>query len=117
LAKRLPVAPTARQALTQIEAAAGPLLAERAPPGGPGRPPGGGRALRQAARGGVRRGRRLGVARYSTPELLALERQLVDGATQRADERCAVVGSELVRPVLDRPRTAGKDPGAVGRAR
>jgi conjugative relaxase-like TrwC/TraI family protein len=95
LAKRLPVAPTARQALTQIEAAADRFLAER--------------TVR------VGRDRRLGVDRYSTPELLALERQLVDGATQRADERCAVVGSELVRQVLDRQATAGEDQAAMVR--
>src|SRR5215213_7502114 len=71
LAKRLPVAPSAQEALTQVEAAADRFLEER--------------AVR------VARDRRLGVERFSTPELLALERQLVDGATQRADERCAVV--------------------------
>ena len=62
LAKRLPVAPSAEQALTQAEAAADRFLAER--------------AVR------VAHDRRLGVDRYSTPELLALERQLVDGATE-----------------------------------
>jgi conjugative relaxase-like TrwC/TraI family protein len=56
LAKRLPVAPSAHEALTQVETAADRFLAERA----------------------VRVGhdRRLGVERYSTPELLALERHL-----------------------------------------
>src|SRR6266508_411775 len=71
LAKRLPVAPSAQAALSQAEAAADRFLTER--------------AVR------VARDRRLGVERYSTPELLALERQLVDGATKRAGERCAVV--------------------------
>src|SRR5215203_5711296 len=61
LAKRLPVAPSAQEALTQVEATADRFLAER--------------AVR------VGRDRRLGVDRFSTPELLALERQLVDGAT------------------------------------
>jgi AAA domain len=94
-AKRLPVAPSAQQALTQAEAAADRFLAER--------------AVR------VGRDRRLGVERYSTPELLALERQLVDGVTQRADQGCAVVPSELVRQVLDRHQTAGEDQVAMVR--
>jgi conjugative relaxase-like TrwC/TraI family protein len=95
LAKRLPVAPSAQEALSQVEAAAERFLAERA----------------------VRLGhdRRLGVDHYSTPELLALERQLVDGATQRADERWAVVRPELVRRVLDRHATAGEDQAAMVR--
>jgi conjugative relaxase-like TrwC/TraI family protein len=95
LAKRLPVAPSAQQALTQVEAAADRFLAER--------------AVR------VGRDRRLGVERFSTPELLALERQLVDGATGRADERCAVVRPELVRQVLDRHTSAGEDQAAMVR--
>jgi AAA domain/TrwC relaxase len=89
LTKRLPVAPSAHQALAQAEAVADRFLEERA----------------------VRVGRdhRLGVDRYSTPELLTLERQLVDGATQRADQRCAVVRPELVRQVLDRHPSVGQD--------
>ena len=77
LAKRLPVAPSAQEALTQVEAAADRFLQERA----------------------VRVGRdgRLGVDCYSTPELLALERQLVDGATSRAEQGCALVRPEVVR--------------------
>jgi conjugative relaxase-like TrwC/TraI family protein len=95
LAKRLPVAPSAEQALTQVEAAADRFLEERA----------------------VRVGhdRRLGVDRYSTPELLALERQLVSGATERAGENCAVVRPEVVRQVLERHRTAGEDQAAMVR--
>jgi conjugative relaxase-like TrwC/TraI family protein len=95
LAKRLPVAPNAQAALTQAEAAADRFLEERA----------------------VRVGhdRRLGVERFSTPELLALERQLVDAATKRAGERCAVVRPELVRQVLDRHTTAGEDQVAMVR--
>jgi hypothetical protein len=93
LAKRLPVAPSAEQALTQAEEAADRFLAER--------------AIR------VGHDRRLGVDRFSTPELLALERQLVDGATSRADKSCAVVRSELVRQVLDRHTTAGEDQAAM----
>jgi conjugative relaxase-like TrwC/TraI family protein len=95
LARRLPVAPSAAEALTQAEAAADRFLAERA----------------------VRVGhdRRLGVDRFSTPELLALERQLVDGATARADERCAVVRPEVVRQVLDRHTSVGEDQAAMVR--
>jgi conjugative relaxase-like TrwC/TraI family protein len=95
LAKRLPVAPSAQVALTQAEQAADRFLAER--------------AVR------VAHDRRLGVERYSTPELLALERQLVDGATARTDEGCAVVRPELVRQVLDRHATAGEDQAAMVR--
>jgi hypothetical protein len=93
LAKRLPVAPSAHQALTQAEEAADRFLEER--------------AVRVAC------DRRLGVDRYSTPELLALERHLVDGAVDRADQGCAVVSPELVRQVLDRHTTAGQDQAAM----
>ncbi|HEX8135257.1 MAG TPA: AAA family ATPase, partial [Actinomycetes bacterium] len=93
LAKRLPVAPSAQLALTQAEAAADRFLEER--------------AVR------VGRDRRLGVDRFSTPELLALERQLVDGAVARAEQGCAVVRPELVRQVLDRHATAGEDQAAM----
>jgi conjugative relaxase-like TrwC/TraI family protein len=95
LAKRLPVAPTAQEALTQVDAAADRFLQER--------------AVR------VGRDRRLGVDRYSTPELLTLERQLVSGATGRVGERCAVVRPEVVRQVLDRHATAGEDQAAMVR--
>jgi conjugative relaxase-like TrwC/TraI family protein len=95
LAKRLPVAPSAQETLTQAEQVADRFLEER--------------AVR------VGRDRRLGVDRFSTPELLALERQLVDGATARAGERCAVVRPELVRQVLDRHATAGEDQAAMVR--
>jgi conjugative relaxase-like TrwC/TraI family protein len=93
LAKRLPVAPSAQEALSQVEGVADRFLEER--------------AVR------VGRDRRLGVDRYSTPELLALERQLVDGATRRADGRCAVVRPGAVRQVLDRHATAGEDQTAM----
>ena len=95
LAKRLPVAPNAQEALTQAEDAADRFLNER--------------AVR------VAHDRRFGVDRYSTPELLTLERQLVDGATTRTGERCAVVRPELVRHVLDRHTTAGEDQAAMVR--
>jgi hypothetical protein len=95
LAKRLPVAPSAEQALTQAEAAADWFLAERA----------------------VRVGRdsRLGMDRFSTPELVTLERQLVDSATERMEQGCAVVWPEIVRQVLDRHTSAGTDQAAMVR--
>jgi conjugative relaxase-like TrwC/TraI family protein len=95
LAKRLPVAPSAQEALTQAEEAADRFLEER--------------AVR------VARDRRLGVDRFSTPELLELERRLVDGATQRTGERCVVVRPEIVRQVLDRHTTVGEDQAAMVR--
>src|SRR5215217_1698683 len=95
LAKRLPVAPSAQQALTQVEAAADRFLDER--------------AIR------VGHDQRLGVDRFSTPQLLGLERHLVDGATGRTGEGCAVVRSELVRQVLDRHASAGEDQVAMVR--
>jgi len=39
----------------------------------------------------------------------------VDGATQRTDERCAVVRPEIIRQVLDRHATAGEDQAAMVR--
>jgi AAA domain len=95
LAKRLPVARSAGEALSQVEAAADRFLDER--------------AVR------IARDRRLGVDCYSTPELLTLERHLVDAATRRAGERSAVVRPELVRQVLDRHTTAGEDQAAMVR--
>jgi conjugative relaxase-like TrwC/TraI family protein len=95
LAKWLPVAPSAHQALTQAEEAAHRFLAER--------------AVR------VAHDRRLGVECYSTPELLALERQLVDSAVDRADQGCAVVRPDIVRQFLDRHTTAGEDQAAMVR--
>jgi conjugative relaxase-like TrwC/TraI family protein len=95
LAKRLPVALSAQEALAQVEAAADRFLEERAV--------------------WVGRDRRLGAERFSTPELLALERQLVDGATGRADERCAVVRPEALRQVLDRHASVGEDQAAMVR--
>jgi conjugative relaxase-like TrwC/TraI family protein len=93
LAKRLPVADSADQALTQAEQAAERFLQER--------------AVR------VTGDRRLGIDRYSTPELLALERRLLADATERTGERCAQVRPELVRQVLDRHGSAGPDQAAM----
>jgi conjugative relaxase-like TrwC/TraI family protein len=95
LAKRLPVALSAQQALTQVEAAADRFLAER--------------AVR------IAHDRRLGVDRFSTPELLTLERHLVSSATGRAGENCAVVRPEVVGQVLDRHTTVGQDQAAMVR--
>jgi conjugative relaxase-like TrwC/TraI family protein len=95
LAKRLPVALSAQEALAQVEAAADRFLAER--------------AVRVAL------DRRLGIDRFSTPELLGLERQLVNGATERAEQGCAVVQPEVVRQVLDRHSSAGEDQAAMVR--
>jgi conjugative relaxase-like TrwC/TraI family protein len=95
LSKRLPVARSATEALTQAEEAADRFLEER--------------AVR------VAHDRRLGVDRFSTPELLTLERRLVDGAVDRAEQGCAVVRPELVRQVLDRHTTAGEDQAAMVR--
>jgi conjugative relaxase-like TrwC/TraI family protein len=93
LAKRLPVAPSAQQALTQAEQVAERFLGERS-------------VL-------VGRDARLGVERYSTPELLERERRLVAATVARRDERCAQVRPEAVRAVLDRHATAGPDQAAM----
>jgi len=93
LAKRLPVAPTAQAALTQAEQVAERFLGERS-------------VL-------VGRDARLGVERFSTPELLDRERRLVAAATQRRDEHTGQVRPEVVRAVLDRHATAGDDQAAM----
>jgi len=93
LAKRLPAAVSAEAALTQAEALADRFLGER--------------SVR------VGRDQRLGADRYSTPELLEVERQLVAAAADRRDERCPQVRPEIVRSVLDRHPTAGADQAAM----
>jgi hypothetical protein len=93
LAKRLPVAVSGDAALTQAEQVADRFLGER--------------SVR------VGRDRRLGLERYSTPELLEVERQLVAAATERRNQRCAQVRPEIVRAVLDRHPTAGADQTAM----
>jgi conjugative relaxase-like TrwC/TraI family protein len=93
LAKRLPVAVSAEVALTQAERVADRFLGER--------------SVR------VGRDRRLDADRYSTPQLLEVERQLVASAVERRDERCAQVRPEVVRSVLDRHPTAGADQAAM----
>jgi conjugative relaxase-like TrwC/TraI family protein len=93
LAKRLPVAPSAQDTITQAEQVAERFLGERS-------------VL-------VGRDARLGVERYATPELLERERQLVAAATQRREERTGQVRPEVVRAVLDRHATAGDDQAAM----
>jgi conjugative relaxase-like TrwC/TraI family protein len=93
LCKRLPVAPSAQVARSQAEQVAERFLEEW--------------TVR------VGRDRRVGVQRYSTPELLAQERQLVAAALDRRDARCGLVRPEVVRSVLDRHATAGEDQAAM----
>jgi hypothetical protein len=93
VAKRLPVARSAQEARDQVEAAADRFLDER--------------TIR------VARDKRLGDDRFSTPELLTHERLLVDSATQRTGEGCAVVRPDLVRQVLDRHTSVGEDQAAM----
>jgi conjugative relaxase-like TrwC/TraI family protein len=93
LAKRLPVAPSAQQALTQAEQVAERFLGERS-------------VL-------VGRDARLGVERFSTPELLDRERRLVAAALERREQGCAQVRPEVVQSVLDRHATAGPDQAAM----
>jgi conjugative relaxase-like TrwC/TraI family protein len=93
VAKRLPVAVSAEAALTQAEQLADRFVGERS----------------------VRVGsdQRLGADRYSTPELLEVERKLVAAATNRRDRGCAQVRPEVVGSVLERHPTAGADQAAM----
>jgi hypothetical protein len=93
LAKRLPVTVNAEAALTQAEALADRFLAERSVK--------------------VGRDQRLGLERYSTPELLERERSMIASAVERRNERCAQVRPGIVRAVLDRHPTAGEDQAAM----
>jgi conjugative relaxase-like TrwC/TraI family protein len=93
LCKRLPVAPSAPAARSQAEQLAERFLGERAVHLG--------------------RDRRLGVERYSTPELLERERQLVAAAVERREQGCGQVRPEVVRSVLERHQTAGQDQAAM----
>jgi conjugative relaxase-like TrwC/TraI family protein len=95
LARRLPVAASAKTCIRQLEEVADRFLAERAVV--------------------VTRDGRLGVQRYSTPELLALEQRLLGAAVGRADDGCAVVRPETVRLVLERHPTRGPDQEAMVR--
>jgi conjugative relaxase-like TrwC/TraI family protein len=53
--------------------------------------------------------------RWSTPELLAVEQQLVTGATGRTDEHTAVASHQAVRDALATHATAGVDQQAMVR--
>jgi conjugative relaxase-like TrwC/TraI family protein len=81
LAKRLPVAASAARALASLENLADEFL-----------------GTQRAVLVTVDRG--LDEPRYSTPELLTLERGLVDQAERRATEQTAVVAGEHVRAAL-----------------
>jgi conjugative relaxase-like TrwC/TraI family protein len=81
MAKRLPVSASAERALVELEELADEFVAsERAVP--------------------VTVDRGLEERRYSTPELLALERGLVEQAERRATEGAAVVAGQHVRAAL-----------------
>jgi conjugative relaxase-like TrwC/TraI family protein len=81
LARRLPVGTSATTTLQQLEALADRFLAERAVV--------------------VARDEQLAEVRYSTPELVALEERMLDGATARADAGCAMAAPEHLRATLE----------------
>jgi conjugative relaxase-like TrwC/TraI family protein len=89
LARRLPTGASAAATLEELEGLADWFLAERAVV--------------------VARDDQLAEVRYSTPELVALEERLLDGATARADAGCAVVAPEHLRATLDAFPTMGRD--------
>jgi conjugative relaxase-like TrwC/TraI family protein len=91
--KRLPVAADADQVLAQVEAVCDRFLAERAVP--------------------VTRDRRLDERHWSTPELLELERRMLQAATDRQREGCGQVREPIVQAVLGRHRSAGQDQAAM----
>jgi ATP-dependent exoDNAse (exonuclease V) alpha subunit len=93
LAKRLPVAVSAEAALVQAEQVADRFLGERSV--------------------WVGRDQRLGLERYSTPELLDGERSMLAAAVERRDIGCGQVRPEIVRGVLERYPTAGADQAAM----
>jgi conjugative relaxase-like TrwC/TraI family protein len=93
--KRLPVAASEEQLLTQAQQVTDRFLAERAVP--------------------VTRDRRLDEQRWSTPELLALEQRMLVGATERRQTRCGQVAEPLVTGVLARHGSAGADQVAMVR--
>src|SRR4029450_2332460 len=64
---------------------------------------------------GVVADRALEERRWSTPELLAVEQQLVTNATGRTDEHTAVVSHQAVRDALAAHATAGVDQQAMVR--
>jgi hypothetical protein len=95
VAKRLPVAASAEHLLAQAEQVCDRFLAERAVP--------------------VTRERRLDEPRWSTPELLALERRLLTSATERRQSGCGQVPEPILAGVLARHGSAGPDQAAMVR--
>src|SRR6266542_5105775 len=95
LDKRLPVAGSVAQCMVQLEQTTDRFLTERTVV--------------------VARDRRLGVQRYSTPELLDLEQRLIGAAVERTGAGCAVVRPKTVRLVLERHPTRGADQEAMVR--
>jgi hypothetical protein len=89
LARRLPVGTSARTTLEELEGLADRFLAERAVV--------------------VARDEQLAEVRYSTPELVALEQRMLDGATARADAGCAVVAPGHLRATLEAFPTMAQD--------
>jgi ATP-dependent exoDNAse (exonuclease V) alpha subunit len=80
LARRLPVGPSATHMLSQLETLADRFLTERA-------------VL-------IARDEQLAEVRYSTPELLSIERGMLEAATARAGAEVAVVAPETLRATL-----------------
>jgi conjugative relaxase-like TrwC/TraI family protein len=89
LARRLPTGTSATTALEELEALADRFLQERAVV--------------------VARDEQLAEVRYSTPELVALEQRMLDGATARADAGCGVVAPEHLRATLEAFPTMAQD--------
>jgi conjugative relaxase-like TrwC/TraI family protein len=89
LARRLPVGTSAATVLDQLEALADRFLQERAVV--------------------VARDDQLAEVRYSTPELLALEQRMLDGATGRVEAGCAVVAPGHLRATLEAFPTMAQD--------
>jgi ATP-dependent exoDNAse (exonuclease V) alpha subunit len=89
LARRLPPGTSAEGMLRQLETLADRFLTERAVV--------------------VARDEQLAEERYSTPELLAIEQRMVDGATARADAAAAVVAPEHLRATLEAFPSMGQD--------
>ncbi len=89
LARRLPVGTSATMTLRELEALADRFLAERSVV--------------------VARDEQLAEVRYSTPELVALEQRMLDGATARAAAGCAVVVPEHLRATLEAFPMIGQD--------
>jgi conjugative relaxase-like TrwC/TraI family protein len=97
IVKRLPVAASVEAVAVQVEQLADRFLSERAVP--------------------VAHDRRLDERRWSTPELLHLEGQLLADALDRQDEGCGLVDEQALQGVLahSRYRSIGADQAAMVR--